>query len=87
MTWLLVEQVLSWAWPFILTAIVAVGAYLKGGNDKAAKVEKKYLQAEIQSQKERAELIKQSHKIENDVEALSDEEARKEAMQWSNKKP
>lgn len=76
-------------WPY-LAAIGAVfgalaTAYLKGRGEGEAKEKAKTAQRTIAAKDEQLEMHREATKAERDAAALSDEQARREAMKWARR--
>lgn len=76
-------------WPY-LAAIGAVfgalaTAYFKGRGEGAAKEKAKAAEREIAARDEQLEMHREATEAEREAAALSDEQARKEAIQWARR--
>ncbi len=76
-------------WPY-LAAVGAVfgalaAAYLKGRGEGAAKEQAKTAQREIAARDEQLEMYREATEAERAAAAMTDEQARKEAMQWARR--
>lgn len=71
---------------WLLAALAAVATfYVKGRSDGSAKAENKALRQTIKAKDEQLEMHREATQDERDAAALSDDQARKEAMKWSNR--
>ncbi len=64
----------------------AVVLYFKGRSDGAAKAENKSLKGKVAAKEEQLEMHREANEAELQAGALTDEEARKEAMKWSRQR-
>ena len=66
-------------WPFFMAAGALFIAYFKGLRDSSSKEEKRRLEDE----RDRAKAVVESKEFDDQAQALSDEDALKEALKWS----
>ena len=66
-------------WPFFVAAGGLIIAYFKGVKDSSVKEDKRRLEAE----RDRAKAVVESKEFDDQAQALSDEDALKEALKWS----
>lgn len=85
----LLLSVLSALWPYLVAAGAVVGAlataYLKGRGEGVAKEKAKAAKRESAAKDEQLEMHREATEAAREAAALSDEQARKEAMQWARR--
>ena len=85
----MISAILSRVWLYLAAAgagiAALVAAYLKISSDATAKERAKTAQRTIAAKDEQLEMHREATKAERDAAALSDEQARKEAMKWARR--
>lgn len=85
----MIAALISAAGPYLVTGAAALFAlfvaYIKGRGDGKAKAQTDNLKRDVAARDEQLEMHREATQAEIDAAALSDEEARKRALEWAKR--